>query len=74
MNTYDTTVVSQSEAAKTKDVKTFTITNADGKASTFSLTGQQINLLMYTGLGIAGYFLIKSLSNSAVKKLNKDDD
>ena len=58
------TVASQSQITSAKDEKTYQIT----------LTADQRKLLMYSGIALAGYFLIRSLINSAVKKLNKDDD
>jgi hypothetical protein len=60
---YNDTIVTQSQAAAAKDEKTYSIT----------LTADQRNLLIYTGLAIGGYFIMKSLINAAVQKIQRED-
>lgn len=62
-NVYNDPIMSQSQVAATKDEKTYTLT----------LTADQRKLLMYSGAAIGGYFLLRSLINAAVKKVQRDD-
>lgn len=54
--------MTQTQAASLKDAKTYSIT----------LTADQRRLLLYTGGAIGIYVILKSLINSAVKKLNDE--
>jgi len=60
---YNDTVMTQSQVATAKDEKTYTLT----------LTSDQRKLLMYSSLAIGGYFVIRSLINAAVRKVQRDD-
>ena len=46
-----------------KDEKTYSIT----------LTADQRKLLIYSGLAVGGYLIIRSLINAAVKKVQRED-
>ena len=62
-NVYNDTVMTQSQVSAVKDEKTYTLT----------LTADQRKLLMYSGIAIGGYFIIRSLINAAVRKVQRDD-
>ena len=62
MNSYDQPIMTQSDVAASKDNKTYTIT----------LSAKQREVLLYFGLGLGGYILLKSLVKSAVRKLNDE--
>lgn len=64
-------IMTESELEAATGSKKYSI-SVDDKTYDITLSETQRNLLMYTGLGILGYFLIKSLINSAVKKINDD--
>ena len=58
-----TNVMSESQVTSAKDEKTYTLT----------LTADQRKLLMYSAAAIGGYFLVRSLINAAVRKVQKDE-
>ena len=57
-------VVTETQIKEKEDPKTFSLT----------LTGEQRKYLMYTGVALAGYFLVRHLVKSAVKSLKDNDD
>lgn len=61
------------ETTESSETKTYTIT-VNGKSYSIDLTADQRKLLLYTGLGILGYYLIKYLLKKAVKAIKEDDD
>ena len=60
----DKPIVTTEEQDEKDDQETFSL----------SLTAQQRKLLMYTGIGIAGYFIVKHLLRSALKGKRTYDD
>ena len=62
-NVYNDTIMSQSQVVAAKDEKRYTLT----------LTADQRKLLMYSGAVIGGYFLLRSLINATVKKIQRDE-
>ena len=57
-------ITTESQIKEKEDPKTFSLT----------LTGEQREYLMYTGMALLGYFLTKHLVKSAVKSLKENDD
>ena len=57
-------IATESEVKEKDDPKTFSLT----------LTGEQRQYLMYTGVALLGYLLAKHLVKSAVKSLKGNED
>jgi len=71
--TATTTTNTTTETTTSSETKTYTIT-VNGKSYSIDLTADQRRLLLYTGFGILGYYLIKYLLKKAVKAIKEDDD